>query len=465
MPALPPTDNLAATPTVPADGQELRRLQSAVHLQQRAISVGNVRELAFVVANETFQLLPYRQAFVWAVGASGQPQLHTVSGLANLAEDSPLTLWLRKLGKQIAQKVGRDGEYLQIADVPASAAAGWQEWLPEFLLCFALRDREGLVRAYVAFALEDAPAEQTAVQLASLVDSYGVSWGALAPKARARRRVVQMGRFAVWVLAVAAVLALFVPVRMSVLAPAEVIALEAIAVAAPMDGVIKTFAAQPNQLVKENELLFSLDEASLRNRREVALKSLAVARADAMAAQQKSFENDNSRAEMASLNGKVAERQAEVASFDDQLKRLDVRAPRAGVIVFGDVNDWQGKPVVTGERVALLADPKDAGVMVYLAVADAINLQAGAQVKLFLQIAPLKPLLAQVSQTSYQSVLSPEGVSAYRLRAKFSDLTQEQRELARIGLKGTAKLYGEKSPLGYYLFRRPISALRELTGW
>jgi multidrug resistance efflux pump len=264
---------------------------------------------------------------------------------------------------------------------------------------------------------------------------------------------------------VAAVLALFVPVRMSVLAPAEVIALEAIAVAAPMDGVIKTFAAQPNQLVKENELLFSLDEASLRNRREVALKSLAVARADAMAAQQKSFENDNSRAEMASLNGKVAERQAEVASFDDQLKRLDVRAPRAGVIVFGDVNDWQGKPVVTGERVALLADPKDAGVMVYLAVADAINLQAGAQVKLFLQIAPLKPLLAQVSQTSYQSVLSPEGVSAYRLRAKFSDLTQEQRELARIGLKGTAKLYGEKSPLGYYLFRRPISALRELTGW
>jgi HlyD family secretion protein len=151
--------------------------------------------------------------------------------------------------------------------------------------------------------------------------------------------------------------------------------------------------------------------------------------------------------------------------LEDQLKRLDVRAPRSGVVAFGDINDWQGKPVVTGERVALLADPKDAGLMVYLAVADAIALQTGAEVKLFLQVAPLKPLKAQVSQTSYQAVLSPEGVSAYRLRAKFIELNEEQRELARIGLKGTAKLYGEKAPLAYYLFRRPISALRELTGW
>ncbi len=462
MPALQPAAN---TNVLPQDGQELRRLQILAHLQQRAVSVAQVRELAFVVANETYQLIPYRQAFVWSQNAAGKAQLHTVSGLANLAEDSPFTVWLRKLGKTIAQKVDKDGEYLQVSDVPASAATGWQEWLPEFLLCFALRDRNGLVRAHVAFALEDAPSEQASQHLASLIDTYGAAWGGLAPQANNKRRAWRLGRWFGWGLALVALLALFVPVRMSVLAPAEIIGLEALAVAAPMDGVIKTFAVQPNQLVKQGDLLFSLDEASLRSRKEVSLKALAVARADAMAAQQKSFENDNSRADLASLNGKVAERQAEVASLEDQLKRLDVRAPRSGVVAFGDINDWQGKPVVTGERVALLADPKDAGLMVYLAVADAIALQTGAEVKLFLQVAPLKPLKAQVSQTSYQAVLSPEGVSAYRLRAKFIELNEEQRELARIGLKGTAKLYGEKAPLAYYLFRRPISALRELTGW
>ena len=56
--------------------------------------------------------------------------------------------------------------------------------------------------------------------------------------------------------------------------------------------------------------------------------------------------------------------------------------------------------------------------------------------------------------------MSPEGVSAYRLRGVFDDETGH----ARIGLRGTARVSGEWATLGYYLFRRPISALREWTG-
>jgi hypothetical protein len=33
-----------------------------------------------------------------------------------------------------------------------------------------------------------------------------------------------------------------------------------------------------------------------------------------------------------------------------------------------------------------------------------------------------------------------------------------------MGLKGTAKIYGDKVPLFYYLMRRPISALRQTFG-
>jgi HlyD family secretion protein len=149
---------------------------------------------------------------------------------------------------------------------------------------------------------------------------------------------------------------------------------------------------------------------------------------------------------------------------EDQFKRIDVLSPADGVVVFGDINDWLGKPVTTGERVALLADPKDAGVLVWLPVSEAINLEAGAELKLYLQVAPLKPLSAILTQTSYQAVLSPEGISAYRLRAQLKPNNPEEQALARIGLKGTAKIYGQKATLGYYLFRRPLAALRELTG-
>jgi multidrug resistance efflux pump len=213
--------------------------------------------------------------------------------------------------------------------------------------------------------------------------------------------------------------------------------------------------------VKQNALLFTLDDTSLAARRDVAAKALEVARADALLAAQKAFDNDRSRADLAVLQGKVKEREAELALLTQQLGRLEVRAPRGGIAVFGDPNDWIGRPVVTGERIAQLADPRDAGVLVWLAVADAINLEPGADIRLFLHVAPLSPLPARLTQTSYQSMLSPEGVAAYRIRGAFERPEAE----ARIGLKGTAKLYGERVPIAYIALRRPIAALREWTGW
>jgi len=261
-------------------------------------------------------------------------------------------------------------------------------------------------------------------------------------------------------LALAAVVALFIPVRQSVLAPAEVIALEAQAIAAPMDGVVKSFSVQPNRPVRRGEVIFTLDDTTLRNRREVAIKALEVARADALLAAQKAFDSLQAKGEFGTLQGRVREREAEVAYLNELLSRVEVRAPAGGVAIYGDPNDWIGRPVVTGERIVLLADPKDAGVLVWLPVADAINLNPGAEMRVFLHVAPLSPYAAKLTQTSYQAALSPEGVASYRIRGSFDGLAAE----ARVGLKGTAKLYGERVLLAYVLFRRPLAALREWTG-
>ena len=37
-------------------------------LEERARAAGTVQALAFTVANETFQVLPYRQALFWRAG-------------------------------------------------------------------------------------------------------------------------------------------------------------------------------------------------------------------------------------------------------------------------------------------------------------------------------------------------------------------------------------------------------------
>ncbi len=463
-PAVGATTHIA----VPSSGQlsALSEAATALHnytiLEERARSAASVPELIFSIANETWQIFPYRQGFVWSI-AGRTPKLRMVSGLAQLSEDTPFTIWIKRLGVEIARRNQTEPEFVEIEDFPAAFHDGWREWLPNYLLVYPILSPKRQLLGFSAYALEAAPADAVQELTGRLMAAFGHAWQALEPK-RQRSTEFSYKRWLGALAMILAIVALFLPIRLSVLAQAEVIALDALAISSPMDGVIKNFSVQPNQPVAQNQLLFTLDETTLRNRREVAITQFQVARADALSAAQKAFDNAQSRSELASLNGKVAERQAEVAYVDELLKRIEVRSPGKGVLVFGDINDWQGKPVVTGERVALLADPKDAGVLIWLPVSDAINLEAGAPVKLYLQIAPLKPLPATLYQTSYQAAQSPEGISAYRLRARFESLDDEQSKLARIGLKGTAKIFGERAPLGYYLFRRPLSTLRELTG-
>lgn len=79
-----------------------------------------------------------------------------------------------------------------------------------------------------------------------------------------------------------------------------------------------------------------------------------------------------------------------------QLSRIVARAPYDGVAVFADPDEWQGRPVVAGERIMLLANPDKPGMLIHLPVADAITLDVGAPVKLFLTVHPLTPLSGQL---------------------------------------------------------------------
>jgi multidrug resistance efflux pump len=204
-----------------------------------------------------------------------------------------------------------------------------------------------------------------------------------------------------------------------------------------------------------------VDETTLRSRAVVLGKEVAVADAELLAASQRAFDNPQSKGELTLLEGRAQQRRAELAAVEAQLKRTRVLSPRDGVAVFSDPNDWLGKPVLTGERIMQVADPSQPAILMQLAVADAITLEPGAQVTLFLTAYPLQPLKGRILETSYQARPTDEGVVAYRLLASIDVPVAH----ARLGLHGTAKLYGDQVVLGYYLFRRPLAALRAWSGW
>ena len=446
--------------SVDLDTAGLQALSALLHLEQSAMMAPTAAALGFTIVNEALALVPYRQAAFFTCPPNGKLKLTTASGLVSVAEDSPYAVWLTRFAQTLPS-------LRTCARVDFSAALpefvdGWEEWLPEHLLSGSIFDAEGLAVGLALYARETPWLDGEMALLDRAHLSYGHCLGSLQRKPRhfgATFGSLFRGKLSKWLL-LAAALAMFIPVRLSALAPAEVIALNAMAIASPQDGVISAFHVQPNSAVKAGDRLFSLDDSALASRREVARRSVSIARADSLVAQQRAFDDLKSKGELASALGRVREKEAELSLVEGSLSRVLVKAERDGIAVFGDPNDWLGRPVQTGERVMQLADPRDAGVLVWLPVADALNLEAGAPIRLFLHTTPLNPLSATLLQTSYQAVLSPEGVSAYRLRGQFD----EGADKARIGLRGTARVSGDWAILGYYLFRRPIASIREWTG-
>lgn len=434
-----------------------------IGLQQRAMAASDVQALAFLVANETWHLIPYRQAMVFLHDTFGRPQLKAVSGLVSALEDTPFTLWLRRLVGFIQKQTPEAPTESRFTahDLPETWHEGWQEWWPEQALRYPLITPDGQHVGEVFYVRDEPWTDADMKILQVLHPHYAHCFNAF----RARTTWIQRWRGAkrrsLHMVGVAALVSIVmaIPVRLSVLAPAEIIALKAEAVAAPTDGVVKLFHVPPNQSVRQGDRLFSLDDTTLRNRRDVALQSLSVARAEALAVNQRAFDNPQSRAEVAALQGRVREREAEMAYLDELLGRLDVVASHDGIFVYGDPNDWIGRPVVTGERIAQLAHPDTLGVLVWVPVADAIAMHLGAEIKVYLQTAPLNALSAALIETSYQATLSPENIASYRVRGRLLG-----DDKVHIGLRGVAKVYGERQPLIYWIMRRPLGAVRQWVG-
>lgn len=437
----------------------------ALGLEARARAAQSVAELGISIANDSYPALQFRQALVF----DANDRLLTVSGLARPSEDSSYLIWLRQAWPWLRRQTGADPAWVApgpegLDAAPQALADGWREWWPEGAYVVPLARRDGQALGTACFLLDQSPAPEVAQLLTRVAQTWAYCWEMTAGRTRTglHGRWQRLGRNWRRLLIAVPFLLLLVPVRQTVLAPAEVVPVDAMEISAAIDGVLRTIHVRPNQTVKKGDRLFSLDDTTLRNRLEVVRQSVAVADAELQSASQQAFNDSRSQAELAILTGRAQERRAELAAVQAQLARVDMLAPYDGIAVFADPDHWQGRPVATGERIMLLANPDKPGMLIHLPVSDAIALDQGAQVKLFLTVKPLSPVSGQITETSYQAMLSPEGVASYRLRA---DIAPEDISEARLGLRGTAKIHGGWVMLGYYLFRRPLATLREWSGW
>ena len=429
-------------------------------------------DLAFIICNETHALATYRQAALVGYFGARRTRLVGHSGLADVEADSPYALWLAELADLLRERLDDlpDGARvlaLSPAVLPVPLAAAWVDWLPDHVWVLPLAGPDRRTRA-VLFLGRESPwptefdVEAPEYLLLQAASTYGHAWWALTGRRRSLGtlwRQFWQRRAARWSLALMPLL-LFAPVREYALVPAEVVSLRSQVIASPRDGVIKRIVVPPNATVEANQTLAELDDTTLFNRLAVAQAAHASARLELHQASQRAIESQAAKAELNLAEGKLREREVEVDGLQREVAQLSIKAPAKGVFVYSDPDDWAGRPVQTGERVGLLADPAALGVQAWAPVNEAVNLAAGAPMTLFLRVAPLEPVTARLDYAGYQAVESPNGVASYALRGHIEGASS----VARIGLRGTARISGDWTALGYLLFRRPFAAVREWCG-
>lgn len=440
-------------------------LATLLDLSHRARHVGDTAELEFLAVNATHVLAPYRQAVLW-VADSG---VCALSGVSQVEANAPYVQWLERVMPHL-----RQGGPATAAALPADLAGDWAGWLPEYAIVLPL-PAAGAKGGALLLARDIPWMERERALLAEWADILShafaarkkpVRWSLRGLPGRLRERLAKdraaglpwWRRRAVQA-ALAGLLVLACPVRLTVLAPGALVPANPASIRSPLDGVIERFHVQPNQVVKAGQPLFDFDQAQLDSRFAVALQALSTAEAEYRQVLQQALTDGKSKAMLATLQGKIEERRAETDYLRGVVERASVTAPRDGVVLFDDPSEWSGRPVQTGERIMRIAALEDVEVEAWLAVGDAIPLDTGAPVSLYLSASPLEPVEAKVRYVSYEAVERPDGTYAYRVRAALARGASH-----RVGLKGTAKLSGRWVPMAYWIMRRPFAAIRQTLG-
>ncbi|WP_259783031.1 efflux RND transporter periplasmic adaptor subunit [Aestuariispira ectoiniformans] len=415
-------------------------------------------DLAYLVVNQLRGLLPFDSAVLFSLHHKS-PRVEMISDIAIVDRNAPYVTWLTGMIKALIKngKAAAPGP-IDVSALKADSISDDPEWSARPVFWQPLISPIGRQIGGLWLTREHSFRPEELALLDKISEVTAHAWEALDGK---RKMPLHKIRLRPLILAACLLLipVLFIPVPQSVLAPAEVVARHPAMVTAPMDGVIKTVAVASNTPVQIGQVLLSYDATEHQGRLAVAEEELLVAESQLMSARQAAFVDPRVKGQIAVLQSRLNLRRTERDYARQMLDKIDITAARAGVAVFRDKADLEGIPVKAGQRLMLIAAPHDTELKIELPVADAVSFERGSQVRLFLDRAPLAPIDATLTYSSFAAEPPPSHVLSYHLKATFTG-----SDKPRLGLRGTARISGQDVTLFFYLFRRPLSALRQYLG-
>lgn len=253
---------------------------------------------------------------------------------------------------------------------------------------------------------------------------------------------------------------LFIPVDSRVISPGRVAPKDPYYVFAPFEGIFDELKVAPGDSVKDGDVLYSYDSRVLDKRLDEAVQQAEVARAELARLQGASYQDAEALGKIGVQELEVKRAESDVAFYQDQRNRADVKAGEDGVVILDDPDALIGASLQTGQLIMSIAQPNKTKYKMMVPVADAGLVEMGAPVDVRLDRDPLTSIQAKVTHIGFDVVMSDEQVASVLVEAEWI----ENPDNVQPGQRGSAKILAEETYLGLQLFRRPLIVMRELTG-
>lgn len=442
------------TPQKPAQplqqdlAKAVQLLAAINQLTIKAFKSNREQILFFIILNDTVPIVAYDRATLWKIGHRKKPSLVGISGQTSLSKATDLS----KRWQSIVSEI-KEPEKLQEIKHPALSQETSVLWLPIFA------HEEAALGLWLERWNNVKWRQDEIDVLKFLMIGYGAAYEKFYRKFSITR--IFKKKPIPYITTALLFLLLFLPVPLRIVAPCEVVAKDPMILTAPLDGIIKSILVRPGQEVKQGQLLFEYDKRVPLQDLKVAAKKVDIVKAELNRYVADAQKDKKALAELgiASLKLKKEQLELELAKF--KASQLNGYSPIAGVAMLDAPEEWEGKPVRMGEKILLIANPHETRVRMWIPEDDNIMLNPNDNIKVILNVMPEKTLEAKVIYIASYTHVTEKAVPSFVGEA---DWVKDEPE-AKLGLKGSAILYGEKVSLFYWIIRKPWNYVRRFTGF
>ena len=436
------------------------KIARLIGLEKKSREARTQDELNFVVVNEIRQIFDFVNSYLLLKTPTDKYHVKAVSDLATVDRTAPLVTFVENIINDQTSSNLKEIQNFEVDKISRSLKIKKPKNIPDNILLIPIFSPQRGLQGFL-ITTRNEKFNDNEVELARHLSlTYGHAYNTFLTDFSIKDFLKKnfTGKRS-WIIILSIIFILIIPIKITSTAPVEVVPKNPRLITAPFDGVVKNIIVNNNDKINSGDLLIQIEDTDLKNSFNLAKQSLQVAEKELLRSRQFSFSNNEEKARLAELMAQVDLKKAEVESTSERLKNSKIYADKDGIAIVDQKNNWQGRPVSVGEKIITIANPDKVEFLIWLPVKDSLIIKENTDVKVFLDINPIKPLKGKLKRASYQSSLSPEEVLSYQISASF-----EGEEIPRIGLRGTAKIYGSRVTLFYYLFRKPITFVRQLIG-